>query len=70
MFSEKSSVVPPTNPRIRILGYKDYVEETEEGLREILAKNGILKFSTFRHGKEFPIETGRGGEDPSSSLFM
>ncbi|RLF80099.1 hypothetical protein DRN44_07860 [Thermococci archaeon] len=63
MFFEKTSVVPPTNPRIRVLGYKEYMEETEERLREILAKNEVLKLSTFRHGREFPIETGRG-EDP------
>ena len=63
IFSEKPLVAPPTNPRIRVLSYKDYVEETETGLREILAKNEILKFSTFRHGREFPIET-RGKEDP------
>lgn len=63
MFSEKSSIAPPTNPRIRVLGYKEYVEETEQDLREILAKNEILKFSTFRRGREFQIETVRG-EDP------
>jgi len=63
MFSEKPLVAPPTNPRIRVLSYKEYVEETETGLREILAKNEILKFSTFRQGREFPIET-RGREDP------
>jgi len=63
MFSEKTFVAPPTNPRIRVLSYKEYVEETETGLKEILAKNEILKFSTFRHGKEFPVET-HDREDP------
>ncbi len=56
-------VAPPTNPRIRVLSYKEYVEETEAELKEILAKNEILKFSTFRHGREFSIEV-RGIEDP------
>lgn len=63
MSSEKTWVAPPTNPRIRVLSYKEYIEEIETGLREILAKNEILRFSTFRHGKEFSIET-RGREDP------
>lgn len=63
MFPDKSLVTPPTNPRIRVLSYKEYIEETEASLREILAKNEILKFSTFRHGRAFPIET-REREDP------
>jgi hypothetical protein len=63
MFSEKPLAAPPTDPRLRILSYREYVEETETGLKEILAKNEILKFSNFRHGKEFSIET-RGLEDP------
>lgn len=53
---EKILVIPPTNPRIRILVYKEYVEKIEADLSDALAKNEILEFSTFRHGREYPIE--------------
>lgn len=62
-ISDKALVAPPTNPRIRVLSYRHYAEETEASLREILKKNEILKFSTFRRGIEFPIET-QEREDP------
>ena len=57
MFSDKPLVKPKTNPRIRVLSHKEYVEEIRATLREILAKNDILEFATFRLGKEYHMET-------------
>ena len=70
MFSDKPLVTPKTNPRIRVLSYKEYVEETRATLREILAKNDILEFTTFRLGKEFHIETSEHEDPFIATLYL
>jgi len=63
MTSEKRLVRPANNPRIRILSYREHVEEIEEGLKEILHKNDLLNISTFRRGEPFSVEV-RYQDDP------
>lgn len=53
MESNELGVQPSTAPRIRIVSYAQYVEETETGIREILYEHQLSSVSTFTQGEPF-----------------
>ena len=63
MSSEEFFVKPTTNPRIRILSYERYLEETEAGLIEIIRKSELLDRYAIRREEPYPVEV-EYQEDP------
>lgn len=63
--------LPPTNPRIRILSYQDYLEEVKAALVEVLSNNDIQKERyTIRSGEPFPVNDDHGGDPLVVPLFL
>lgn len=66
MASEKISILPRTNPRIRVLSFEEHVGEVEAGLEEVLKENELSDFSTIRHGRPFSVR----GEDENDPIVV
>jgi hypothetical protein len=70
MSSEKPPVVPVTKPRIRILSYQDYLQETESGLKEILRENKLLELSSFSRGEPFSVKDEQDSDPLVVPIFV
>jgi len=70
MASEKPPIIPVTKPRIRILAYKEYLEETELGLKEILRKNELSQLYSIRRGEPFSVENEQSTDPLVVPIFL